>query len=294
MEIDRAPALDAPNLIASFEGWNDAGRAATTAVRYLVDSWHAKAFARMDPEEYFSFTDTRPTVRIVDGTSREVRWPRIEFYWRKNQAPVPDAVLMPGIEPNLRWRAFCGEIIDLARSVGARRIVTLGALVTDAVHTRPVPLTGFSTEPDVQTKFAARQITRSNYEGPTGIVGVLHDACTKAQMPAASLWGASPYYLGSTPNPKTALALLEVLDDALSLQLNLAEMRTVADEFARQVSQAVQENAEIQEQIRALEQRYDERGAADEPGAPEFPSTGAIIADLENYLRKQRGEGEGA
>jgi proteasome assembly chaperone (PAC2) family protein len=293
MEIDRAPDLDAPNLIASFEGWNDAGQAATTAVRYLVDTWHAKAFARLDAEEYFSFTDTRPTVRIVEGTSRELRWPKNELSWRKNQPPVADAILLPGVEPNLKWRSFCAEIIDLARSLGARRIVTLGALVTDAVHTRPVPLTGFSTDPDVQAKFSARNIGRSSYEGPTGIVGALHDACTKAQMPAASLWGASPYYLGSTPNPKTALGLLEAVDDALDLHLNLGEMQTVAEEFANQVSLAVRDNAEIQEQIRALEERYDQRGAEEQQSRPpEFPSTGAIISDLEDFLRKQRGEGE--
>jgi proteasome assembly chaperone (PAC2) family protein len=293
MEIDRPPpALEAPNVIASFEGWNDAGQAATTAVRYLVDTWHAKAFARLDPEEYFSFTDTRPTVRIVEGTSRELRWPKNELYWRKNQPPVSDAILLPGVEPNLRWRSFCAEIIDFARSVGAKRIVTLGALVTDAVHTRPVPLTGFSTDEGVQAKFSARNIGRSSYEGPTGIVGVLHDACTKAQMPAASLWGASPYYLGSTPNPKTALGLLEAINDALDLNLNLSEMQNVAEEFARQVSLAVRDNAEIQEQIRALEQRYDERGEQQRQAPPEFPSTGAIISDLEDFLRKQRGEGE--
>ncbi|MBF6600253.1 MAG: PAC2 family protein [Dehalococcoidia bacterium] len=294
MEIDRAPDLDAPNLIAAFEGWNDAGQAATTAVRYLIDTWHAKAFARLDPEEYFSFTDTRPTVRIVDGQSREVRWPRIEFYWRKNADPVADAILMPAPEPNLKWRTFCGEVIELARSLGARRIVTLGALVTDAVHTRPVPLTGFATDDAVQQKFAARQITRSSYEGPTGIVGVLHDACRKAEMPAVSLWGSSPYYLGATPNPKTALGLLDALDDALTLGLNLEEMRAVAGEFTEQVSRAVRENAEIQEQIRVLEERYDERGEQQRAPAPEFPPTGAIIADLENFLRKQREDESGA
>ena len=294
MEIDRAPELDGPTLIASFEGWNDAGQAATTAVRYLVDTWHAKAFARVDAEEYFSFTDTRPTVRIVDGTTREVRWPKIEFYWRKNVDPVPDVVLMPGAEPNLKWKTFCGEVLDLARSVGARRIFPLGALVTDAVHTRPVPLTGFASDPELQTKFEARSITRSSYEGPTGIVGALHDACVRAGMPAASLWGASPYYLGSTPNPKTALGLLEAINEALGLQLNLNEMSIVADEFTRQVSLAVRDNAEVQEQIRVLEQRYDERGAQQQPPETqtEFPPTGAIIADLEQFLRKQR-EDEG-
>src|SRR5581483_9956011 len=252
MEIDRLPDLDAPNMIVSFQGWNDAGQAATTAVRYLIDTWHAKAFARLDPEEYFSFTDTRPTVRIVDGTYREVVWPKVEFAWRKNQDPVADAVLMVGVEPNLRWRSFCEEVIGLAQTLGARRLVTLGSLVTDAVHTRPVPLTGFSNDEAVQAKFAARNITRSSYQGPTGIVGVLHDACVRAQLPSASLWAATPFYLGSTPNPKTALGLLEALDDALALNLNLAEMRTVAEEFEQQVTLAVRDNTEVQEQIRQL------------------------------------------
>ncbi len=287
MEIDRLPELEAPNFIASFQGWNDAGQAASTAVRYLIDTWHAERFARIDPEEYFNFTDTRPTVRIVDGRHREVIWPRVEFFAHRTGDVSPDAVLMAGVEPNLKWRSFCGEIADLASSVGARRIVTLGALVTDAVHTRPVPLTGFSTDGEVQAKFEARRIVRSSYEGPTGIVGVLHDACTRASVPAASLWAATPYYLGSTPNPKTALGLLEALDDALSLKLNLSELRMVAEEFARQVSLAVRDNAEIREQIRTLEQRYDERGA-EQP--PEFPPTGAIIADLEQFLRQQREE----
>lgn len=289
MEIDRAPELDAPTLIASFEGWNDAGQAATTAVRYLVDTWHAKAFARFDPEEYFSYTDTRPTVRIVNGTSRDVRWPRLEFYWRKNVQPVPDVVLMPGVEPNLKWRTFCGEVIELARSVGAKRVFTLGSLVTDAVHTRPVPLTGFASDPAVQTKFEARSITRSSYEGPTGVIGALHDACTKAGMPAASLWGASPYYLGSTPNPKTALGLLDALDEMLELRLDLGEMRVVADEFERQVSLAVRDNTEVQERIRTLEEQHDAQGGALEPQRPpEFGPTGAIIADLEDFLRERR------
>ena len=284
MEIDRLPDLEAPTLIAAFQGWNDAGQGATTAVRYLIDTWHAKAFARMNADDYFVFTETRPTIRIVDGTSREMSWPSTQFHWRKNQPPVPDVVLLAGMEPNLRWAAFTGEIMDLARTLGARRIFTAGALLTDAVHTRPVPLTGFSTDPDVQEKFAARSITRSSYEGPTGIVGVLHDACRRAEMPAASIWAGTPYYLGGTPNPKTALGLLEALDDALGLSLNLTEMRSVVEEFEKQVSAAVPENPELQERIEMLERRYDEQ-------PQEFPPAGTIIADLENFLRSQRDDG---
>ena len=278
------PDLETPTLIAAFQGWNDAGQGATTAVRYLIDTWHAKAFARLNADDYFVFSETRPTIRIVDGTSRELSWPSPQFHWRKNQPPVPDVVLMSGVEPNLRWSAFVTEIIDLAKTLGATRIVTAGALLTDAVHTRPVPLTGFSTDPDVQTKFSARNITRSNYEGPTGIVGVLHDACRRAEVPAASVWAGTPYYLGGTPNPKTALGLLDALDDALGLALNLTEMRAVAEEFEKQVSAAIPENPELQERIEMLERRYDEQ-------PQEFPPAGTIIADLENFLRKQRDDG---
>jgi len=288
MEYDERPQLDSPNVIAAFQGWNDAGQAATTAVRYLVDTYKARAFARIDPEEYFSFTDTRPIIRIADGDTRELSFAKNEFYWRGAEGDSPAAVILIGTEPNLKWRTFCGEILDLARGVGARRIVTLGSLVTEAVHTRPVPLTGWATDASVQAKFAARGITRSSYEGPTGIVGTLHSFCLNEGMPTASLWAASPYYLGTTPNPKTALGLLDALDDSLALKLNLAELRGVADEFVRQVSLAVKDNDDVQERIRLLEQQHDAQRAAEPATPPEFPPTRAIIADLEDFLREQR------
>ena len=287
MELEKIPELDRPNVIAAFQGWNDAGQSATTAVRYLVDSWKAESFARMDPEEYYSFTDTRPQIRIVDGTQREISWPKNEFYFHRGSDTQPAAVLLIGTEPNLKWRSYCGEITRLARSVGARRLVTLGSLVTDAVHTRPVPLTGFSTDDGVQTKLASRGITRSSYEGPTGIVGALHDACLRAELPTASVWAATPYYLGGTPNPKTALGLLDALDDVLELRLNLGELRVVADEFVRQVSGAVQDNSEIQQRIKSLEEAHDTAGGAT-LSQQELPPAGAIIADLESFLRQQR------
>jgi proteasome assembly chaperone (PAC2) family protein len=294
MDIEQLPELDRPNVIAAFSGWNDAGQSATTAVRYLVDSWKAQSFAKMDPEEYYSFTDTRPQIRIVDGNERALTWPTNEFFAFPGTASSPGAVLMIGVEPNLKWRTYCGEIVRLAKSVGARRLVTMGSLITDAVHTRPVPLTGFSTDPAVQSKFAGRSITRSSYEGPTGVVGVLHDACRRAELPAASLWAATPYYLGATPNPKTALGILDALDEALELHLNLGELRTVADEFERQVSLAVQDNDDVQQQIRALEERYDAQGpAAINPEQPpaELPEVGSILADVEKLLRDHRDDG---
>jgi proteasome assembly chaperone (PAC2) family protein len=294
MEIDQLPELDHPNVIAAFQGWNDAGQGATTALRYLIESWKAEKFAHIDPEEYFSFTDTRPHVKILEGTQRELVWPSNEFFFYKGGDRIQSAVLMIGTEPNLRWRGFCGEVVRLARSLGAQRLVTMGSLVTEAVHTRPVPLTGFATDDPVQVKLASRGISRSSYEGPTGIVGALHDACRRAELPTASLWAASPFYLGSTPNPKTALGLLEALNEVLELRLNLADLRVVAEEFARQVSMAVQDNPEMKERIRTLEEQYDAVGGASEPGPPaDFGSTGAIIADLESFLRRQRESGTG-
>jgi predicted ATP-grasp superfamily ATP-dependent carboligase len=290
VEIEQLPELDRPNVIAAFSGWNDAGQAATTAVRYLIETWHAQRFAHIDPEEYYSFTDTRPTIRIMEGAQRQLTWPANDFFFYEGTDTQPAAVLMVGVEPNLKWRSYCGEIVRLAKSLGARRLVTVGSLITDTVHTRAVPLTGFSTDDAVQGKFSSRGIARSSYEGPTGIVGVLHDACNRAELPAASLWAASPFYLGSTPNPKTALGLLDALDEALALRLNLSELRGVADEFVRQVSLAVRDNEEVQERIRNLEERADAAQPGEAP--PEFPSTGAIIADLENFLRKQRDDGE--
>jgi proteasome assembly chaperone (PAC2) family protein len=289
MEIERLPEIERPNIIAAFQGWNDAGQAATTAVRYLIDTWSAKKFAHIDPEDYFSFTDTRPVIRIVDGSQRELSWPSNEFYYYAGGVTRPAAVLLVGTEPNLKWRTFCNEVVYLSRQLDARRVVTLGALITDAVHTRPVPLTGFSTDVAVQERFAARSITRSNYEGPTGIVGTLHNLCTKAGITTASIWAATPHYLGATPNPKTALGLLDAIDDALGLGLNLGELRRVAQEFGDQVSLAIKDNDEVQEHIRLLEQRYDEQGGAPAPseGGP-LPESSAIIADLESFLREQR------
>jgi proteasome assembly chaperone (PAC2) family protein len=294
MELDHLPPNDRePVFIAAFQGWNDAGQAATTAVRYLVDSWHARAFARIDPEEFFSFTDSRPMIRIADGSQRELVWPKNEFYYSEGELTIPSAVLLIGTEPNLRWRGFCDEVIGLARTLGARAMVTLGSLVTDAVHTRPVPLTGFSTDADVARRLLRNNVNRANYEGPTGIVGTLHNLSTKAGLMTASVWAATPYYLGSTPNPKTALGLLEAIDDALELRLELNELRDVSDEFARQVSLAVKDNAEVQERIRTLEAAYDARGMETPPQPqtpPDFPEAGAIIADLESFLRQQRSE----
>lgn len=288
MEITSRPGVTVPNIIAAFQGWNDAGQSATTAVRYLIESWKAKSFAKIDAEQYYSFSDTRPTIKIVAGSQRELTWPSMEFFFAEGSEQTPPAVLVVGPEPNLKWRSFCTEVLDLAASLGTTRLVTLGSLVTDAVHTRPVPITGFATDPAMQEKLAGRNITRSNYEGPTGIVGVLHSYCIEAAMPTASLWAAAPYYLGSTPNPKTALGLLETVDDAMALNLNLGELNNVADEFVRQVSLAVRDNAEVQEQIRMLEQRYDDRPVNEPATPPEFPPTGAIIADLESFLRDQR------
>jgi proteasome assembly chaperone (PAC2) family protein len=290
VEIEQLPELDRPNVIAAFSGWNDAGQAATTAVRYLIETWHAQRFAHIDPEEYYSFTDTRPTIRIMEGAQRQLTWPANEFFFYEGTDSQPAAVLMVGVEPNLKWRSYCGEIVRLAKSLGARRLITMGSLITDTVHTRAVPLTGFATDDTVQGKFSSRGITRSSYQGPTGVVGVLHDACNRAELPAASLWAASPFYLGSTPNPKTALGLLDALDESLALRLNLTELRGVADEFVRQVSLAVRDNEEVQERIRNLEERADAAQPGEAP--PEFPPTGAIIADLENFLRKQRDDAD--
>ena len=283
MDYTSRPQLDSPNMIAAFSGWNDAGQAASTAVRWLIDAWHAEQFAQVDPEEYYSFTDSRPTVRIVEGSQRELSFPQSALYATPADGAAPPSILMVAIEPNLKWRTYCNEIITLARELGVRRIVTLGSLITDAVHTRPVPLTGWATDDDVRAKLSARNITRSSYEGPTGIVGTLHSFCLEADMPTASIWAASPYYLGSTPNPKSALGLLDALDDALGLRADLSPLRTVAEEFERQVSMAVRDNEEVQDQIRRLEERYD----AQEQPSP-LPSPGSIIEDLEQFLRTQR------
>lgn len=293
-----ASDLDPPpsTLIAAFAGWNDAGQAATAAVRFAIDTLDAQEVASIDPEEFYDFTSARPVVRIGPDEMRALEWPANRFFLHLKQER--GFVFLLGDEPHLRWRAFTSAVLEVAARLNCRRIVALGGLVGNAVHTRPVPVFGYALDPTLRPRFEARRIGGSRYEGPTGIVGALLDRCRRELIPAGSLWAAVPQYLGVTPNPKAALALLEALDSIVDIGLNFRELRTAAAEFEESVTKAVSGNQEALDLIRLLERQYDEAASAD-PGAPgrpsgdaDLPPPAAIIEDLEEFLRRQRKGGQ--
>jgi proteasome assembly chaperone (PAC2) family protein len=274
--------LRSPVMVAAFEGWNDAGDAASGAVDHLEVVWAGQPFAAIDPEDYYDFQVNRPTVTLVDGTTRRIQWPTSRFSLCRLESR--DVVLLRGLEPNMRWRTFCEEIIDIARELGVEMTVTLGALLSDSPHTRPVPVSGTASD----TATAHRlDLDRSRYEGPTGIVGVLHDACNQAGMPSVSFWAAVPHYVAQPPSPKATIALLRRVEDVLDLAVPLGELPDQAAEWERQVDLLAAEDTEIAEYVRSLEEREPESGL-------EAASGDAIAREFEKYLRRrgqQRGDG---
>src|ERR671914_129163 len=220
------PTLVRPVLIASFRGWNDGAQGATLAGSYLAKTWEAERFADIDSEAFFDFQATRPHVSLVDGFTRRIQWPENAFYHARVDGLEQDAVLLLGVEPNLRWRTFTRLITDLAKELGVELVVTLGALLADVPHTRPCPVTGSASDPELVERLG---LSASRYEGPTGIVGVLHDACRQASIPSASLWAAVPHYVSLTPSPKAALALCDRLADLLGADIDTTELAEAAE-----------------------------------------------------------------
>jgi len=277
------PKLHRPVLVAAFEGWNDAGDAASGAVRYLRDRWGARPFAALDPEEFYDFSTTRPEVRLSEGITREIVWPVNEF----SAATLPngsgDVAVLLGTEPQLRWRTFSDQIVDVARALGVELVVTLGALLADVAHTRPVKITGTAADDELVARL---DLTRSTYEGPTGIVGVLHDACGRAKLPSASLWAAVPHYVAATPSPKASLALIERAARLLSTSVMTADLQTRALDYERQVSEIVASDEDVAAYVQRLESSADQDDMAD----MELPSAESLAAEVERFLRDERRE----
>ncbi|MEX0800713.1 MAG: PAC2 family protein [Dehalococcoidia bacterium] len=288
LQIEEMPDLQRPTFVAAFRGWNDAGEAATLAVRHLIETWSARPFASIDPEELFDFTVARPMIRVTEEGLRDLQWPSNRFFYHRSDEGRGDVVLMVGAEPHLKWRAFTDAVIDLFRQVDASRLVTMGSLVTATLHSRPPPLTGFATEESLRETLEGMTVSRARYEGPTGIVGTLHDAFRRADLPAASLWVGLPAYLGGAPNPQGSLALLQALDRVLGIGLDLAELAAMSQAFTEQVEAALEGNDEMKAYIADLEAKMD-AGVA-EAGVPDLPPSGEIIGDLEDFLRRQRSD----
>ncbi len=289
LQLDELPSLRRPTFVAAFRGWNDAGEAATLAVRHLVDSWSAKPLASIDSEEFFDFTVARPMIRITEEGQRDLQWPHNRFFYHRLGETQGDIVLFVGTEPHLRWRTFAETVRDLFQRLDGARLLTLGALVAATTHTRPPPVTGFATEEELRGRLEGLTVTRSRYEGPTGIVGTLHDAWRRAGLSAASLWVGLPPYLGDTVNPRGALALLEVLDKLFAFAPDLSKLIEASQKFEEQVDEALADNSEMRAYLTELERRIDS-GIA-EAATPDLPPASDLIGDLEAYLRRQRGSG---
>jgi predicted ATP-grasp superfamily ATP-dependent carboligase len=280
LNITSQPDLDRPVLVAAFRGWNDGAQGASLAGGYLAKVWHAERFATLDPEGFYDFQATRPHVSLVEGLTRRVEWPENAFYFARPRDLGRDAVLLLGIEPNLRWRTFTGLVVDLARDLGVELVVTLGALLADVPHTRPSPVTGTATDPELIERLG---LSASRYEGPTGIVGILHDACRGAELPSVSLWAAVPHYASLAPSPRAALALLNRLGHLLDATIETGELEEAADAYTQQVSEAVATDEETAAYVEELEQRTDQLGADEE----ELPTGDSIAAELTRFLRER-------
>ena len=279
LSIDERPALEHPVMVAAFRGWNDGGQGASLASAFLARAWAARRFAEIDPEGFYDFQATRPTVSLVDGETRRIDWPENHFLF----APLPgagrDAIILLGVEPNVRWRAFSSLVAQVAREFKVELMITLGSLLADVPHTRPAPVTGSATDPDLIEQLGLQP---SRYEGPTGIVGVLHDACASAGLPSASLWVAVPHYVSLTPSPRAAKALVERLAGLLHADVDTHELDEAADAYSNQVSEAVASDADTASYVAELEQRVDELAAQ-----ADLPSGDALAAELTRFLRER-------
>ena len=285
LRIDRRPELTRPVLVAAFRGWNDGAQAATLAAGYLAKTWGAERFAEVDPEDFFDFQATRPHVSLEEGLTRRIDWPETAFYHARPDGLDRDVVLLLGIEPNLRWRTFGDLVVGLANDLDVELMITLGALLADVPHTRPAPVTGSATDEELVERLG---LSASRYEGPTGIVGVLHDVCRQRGIASASLWAAVPHYVSLTPSPRGALALCERLGTLIGATVDGDELEEAARSYEEQVSEAVASDEETAAYVEELERRADQLEEASE-----LPSGDALAAELTRFLREREQDGGG-
>src|SRR5919107_763045 len=282
----RPDGLRAPALVCAFSGWNDAGDAASAALTFIGESLGAERFARIDPEDFYDFQATRPQISFNAEHQREITWPGIEIFAVRVPRAPRDLILVQGPEPSMRWQSFCRHIIDLAEALGTQMIVTIGALLADVPHSHPVSVTGLASDNALVEKLAVAETT---YEGPTGIVGVLHTACSDAGLPSASLWASVPHYVAAAPNPKAALALVRKLESLVGVSVDAEELERSASDYERQVSLAVQSDPDVQAFVERLERAAAEE--EEEMGPQDLPSGDVIAREFQRFLR-QRGPGQ--
>jgi predicted ATP-grasp superfamily ATP-dependent carboligase len=278
--------LRRPVLVAGFEGWNDAADAASAAAQWVAQHGGRSArIASVDPEEHFDFQARRPNVELVDGVTRAVRWP--ENVFSTVRFGDRDLVVLRGIEPSYRWKSFCNAVLTVVRETGCEMVVTFGALLADVPHTRKVRITGTATDAELIRRL---DLAQSRYEGPTGIVGVLHNACHAAGVPSVSLWAPVPHYIAAPPNPPATLGLLERFGSLLGLEFELNRLEDSVDSWRRRVDEVAGDDDDVRAYVRKLEERYDAEAAEGASWGDELPSGEELASELERFLREQRGD----
>jgi predicted ATP-grasp superfamily ATP-dependent carboligase len=282
IELDGIGKLTSPVIIAAFEGWNDAGEAASGVINHLSLAWQAKPVGAIDPEDYYDFQVTRPVTEVAEGRTERLVWPTTRLLAAKQEATDRDLLLVSGIEPNMRWRGFCSELVTSFSELGIELVVLLGALLADSPHTRPVPVAAAASDPALAADLRAEPV---DYKGPTGIVGVLQHACADAGIRAVSLWASVPHYVAQPPCPKATLALIRGVEDVLDVSLPLADLPQEARAWERGVDELAEQDTEVADYVRTLEEAKD---ATDLPEA----SGDAIAREFERYLRRRRDPGD--
>ena len=289
VKLEWRPELERPVLIAAFTGWNDAAEAASVALGTLRESWEARRFGAFEAEEFFDYQATRPQIKLIEGVTRQVEWPENLLSATASSLEAAGgrgAILLSGPEPNFRWRAFCAAVIELSRELGVEVVITMGALLADVPHSRPVAVAANSQDPALVENLG---LSASRYEGPTGITGVLHRACAESGLPSVSFWASVPHYLPAVPSPPAALALLHSLSGLLGMEVDTSGLERGATAYQEQVSAAVSQDSELSSYVRMLEERIDSQ-ADQEPR--NLPSGDELARELESFLRDERREEE--
>jgi len=289
VSLEWRPELKRPVLIAAFTGWNDAAEAASVALSVLRDSWEARDFGAFDAEEFFDYQAARPQIKLIEGVTRTIEWPENHL-----SATAPSleslggrsAVLLSGPEPSFRWRSFCAAVIELAGELDVELVVTMGALLADVPHSRPVSVAANSQDPALVESLG---LSASRYEGPTGITGVLHRACAEAGLPSVSFWAPVPHYLPAIPSAPAALALLDSLTGLLRMDVDTSDLERGAAAYQEQVSAAVSQDSDLTSYVRMLEDRFDSQA---DQGPRDLPTGDDLARELESFLREERHEEE--
>lgn len=280
------PTLNRPILVLAFAGWNDAGDSATFAAKFLSQRLNATKFASLDPEMFYNFIERRPHVRLRNG-ERELTWPANEFSFARDTRLVQDVIVGLGVEPHLRWKAYIDAILQVIQECRVELVVTLGALLADVAYSRPIRLTGTASDQALAKRLG---LSTSRYEGPTGIVGTLHDACKRQGLPAISVWANVPHYIAATPNIKAALALVRRTFTLLDFSADLTDLESAASDFDRRVTKVLASDAKVAEYVKRLEEREEDDEDEEEyvGNTDALPSGEELARELEEFLREQR------